>query len=90
MATLVPNFNLPLGRSEIVFLCDRSWSMSTGNRMPNLITALHIFHKSLPIGIKLNVCNFGSQSPFLWQRPKTYDQTSLGDATHHSLAFQLI
>ncbi|KFA51936.1 hypothetical protein S40293_07062 [Stachybotrys chartarum IBT 40293] len=87
MATLIPMFNLPTERPEMVFLCDRSRSMAIGNKLPNLIAALQIFLKSLPMGIKFNICSFGSQSMFLWQRSKTCDRHTVDEAISHISSF---
>ncbi|KAF2156335.1 hypothetical protein K461DRAFT_318910 [Myriangium duriaei CBS 260.36] len=80
MATLVPRFNLPNISPEIVFVVDRSGSMN--GKMPVLITALRVFLKSLPVGVKFNICSFGSGHSFLFQKSKTYDQYSLKEALH--------
>ncbi|KAH6884104.1 von Willebrand factor type A domain-containing protein [Thelonectria olida] len=81
MATLVPKFKLPAESPEIVFMCDRSGSMS-GN-ITDLVAALNIFLKSLPLGIKFNICSFGSRYSFLWSKSKTYSQDSLDQAVRH-------
>ena len=81
MTTLVPKFNLTPGRPEIVFLCDRSGSMQNGQRIENLKSALQIFLKSLPVGVKFNICSFGRHFEFLWDRSQNYDQASLDKAT---------
>lgn len=86
MATLVPKFDLPLEKPEIVFICDRSGSM--GNSMPPLIDALQVFLKSLPVGVKFNICSFGSRYSFLWPKSKTYDEASLKEASTHVKAFR--
>ncbi|KXX73618.1 von Willebrand factor A domain-containing protein 5A, partial [Madurella mycetomatis] len=87
MATLVPRFNLPSSRPEIVFLCDRSGSMQN-KKIANLKTALHIFLKSLPVGVKFNICSFGSRHAFLFpEGSKTYDATTLEQATNHVNTF---
>lgn len=81
MATLVPRFNLPSIRPEIVFVCDRSGSMGIGNKIPNLKSALHIFLKSLPVGVKFNICSFGTSHQFLFKSGSTtYDAESLDKA----------
>jgi hypothetical protein len=87
MATLVPRFNLPASMSEVVFMCDRSGSMGDGIKIPNVIEALKIFLKSLPVGIKFNICSFGSSYSFLWERSQTYDETSLRLAISHVSSF---
>ncbi|KYK58818.1 hypothetical protein DCS_05836 [Drechmeria coniospora] len=87
MATLVPRFNLPNDKPEIVFICDRSGSMGVGDKMPNLVAALQIFLKSLPVASRFNVCSFGSHFKFLWDRSKHYDQESLDHAVAHLESF---
>ncbi|CAI4214200.1 unnamed protein product [Parascedosporium putredinis] len=82
MATLVPRFNLPPDKPEIVFVCDRSGSMGWG-KIENLKAALHIFLKSLPVGVKFNICSFGSSYSLLWDRSKSYDKSSLDEASRH-------
>lgn len=83
MTSLVPRFNLPVDKPEIVFVCDRSGSMGAGQRMPNLISALKIFLKSLPVGVRFNICSFGSHHSFLWPKSVEYTQESLDKAVHH-------
>lgn len=87
MATLVPRFNLPVDRPEVVFVCDRSGSMSQGNKIPNIIGALQIFLKSLPVGIKFNICSFGSRFSFLWENSQTYNEETLNEAIEHVKRF---
>jgi uncharacterized protein YegL len=84
MATLVPKFNLPSSRPEIVFLCDRSGSMCSGNKIPNMKTALQVFLKSLPVGVKFNICSFGSHYELLFKKgSKSYDASSLKEASSY-------
>lgn len=59
MVTLVPKFALPAEKPELVFVCDRSGSMG-GTRINLAIQALKVFLKSLPVGVKFNICSFGS------------------------------
>ncbi|KAM0410467.1 hypothetical protein ACHAPD_010272 [Fusarium lateritium] len=85
MTTLVPKFKLPADKPEIVFICDRSGSM--GNQMSNLKTALEVFLKSIPVGVKFNICSFGSDFSFLWDRSQTYSQETLDKAIQHVKTF---
>ena len=85
MATLVPKFSLPPIHPEIVFVVDRSGSM--GGKIDTLVAALKIFLKSLPVGVKFNICSFGSNHTFLWPKSKTYDQSSLQTALDHLQTF---
>lgn len=86
MATLVPKFALPAEKPEIVFVCDRSGSMG-GSRIILVIQALKVFLKSLPVGVKFNICSFGSFHSFLWPKSVTYSQQTLDEAMHHAETF---
>ncbi|KAH7383858.1 von Willebrand factor type A domain-containing protein [Pyrenochaeta sp. MPI-SDFR-AT-0127] len=86
MATLVPKFALPAEKPEIVFVCDRSGSMS-GSRITLVIQALKVFLKSLPVGVKFNICSFGSKHSFLWKKSVTYSQSTLDEAIRHADTF---
>lgn len=81
MTTLVPKFGLPPLKPEIVFLCDRSGSMN--GKIEDLINALQIFVKSLPVGVKFNICSFGTQYEFLWPKSASYDEKSLEEALEY-------
>ncbi|KAK3991268.1 von Willebrand factor A domain-containing protein 5A [Cladorrhinum sp. PSN332] len=84
MATLVPKFNLPSNRPEIVFVADRSGSMGMDNRIPDLKTAMQLFLKSLPVGVKFNICSFGSRHEFLFPSgSQSYDASTLEKATRY-------
>jgi hypothetical protein len=88
MTTLVPKFNLPSSRPEIVFVCDRSGSMGGGQRIPHLKAALQIFLKSLPLGVKFNICSFGTHHSLLFDKGSvSYDASSLDKATKHVAEF---
>ncbi|KAF2475527.1 von Willebrand domain-containing protein [Lindgomyces ingoldianus] len=87
MATLVPKFSLPAEKPEVVFVCDRSGSMS-GSRINLVIQALKVFLKSLPVGVKFNICSFGSSHSFLWPKSVTYSQQTLDQAVRHVELFQ--
>lgn len=81
MVTLVPKFALPPSRPEIIFVVDRSGSMA--DKIPTLKSALRVFLKSLPIGVKFNICSFGSEHSFLWPKSQAYSQSTLTDAMRH-------
>lgn len=85
MVSLVPKFRLSSEKPEVVFICDRSGSMT--GKIQDLVNALHIFLKSLPVGVKFNIASFGSTYSFLWPRSKTYNQDSLNEATDHINTF---
>ncbi|OAR02448.1 hypothetical protein LLEC1_05952, partial [Akanthomyces lecanii] len=87
MATLVPRFNLAVEKPEVVFICDRSGSMETGTRLPNLVASLQVFLKSLPVGVLFNICSFGSSHSFLWPKSQPYNQATLDEATAHVQSF---
>lgn len=87
MATLVPRFSLRPEKPEIVFIIDRSGSMS-GKKITTAVNALKVFLKSLPVGVKFNICSFGSHHSFLFDKSKTYDQESLDLATLEVDRFQ--
>jgi hypothetical protein len=81
MTTLVPSFSLPPEAPEIVFICDRSGSM--GDKIPNLKRALNIFLRSLPVGVKFNLCSFGDHHDFLWAKSQLYGDKTLEKAVKH-------
>ena len=82
MATLIPRFALKQQRPEIVFICDRSGSMR-GFKIGTLAAALKVFLKSLPLGVKYNICSFGTRHDFLWPKSKSYDQSSLDEGLRY-------
>ncbi|KAJ6258700.1 hypothetical protein Dda_6749 [Drechslerella dactyloides] len=86
MLTLVPKFNLPISRPEVVFICDRSGSMS-GNET-QLRKALAVFLQSLPVGCKFNICSFGSSHSFLWKKSRAYNGENLKEAQDHVASFE--
>jgi hypothetical protein len=86
MATLVPRFALPAEKPELVFICDRSGSMNP-QRMRLAIQALKVFLKSLPVGVKFNICSFGTRYSFLWEKSVTYSQETLDEAIRHAESF---
>jgi hypothetical protein len=85
MLTLVPKFTLKPSKPEIVFLVDRSGSMK-GN-IKTLVTALQVFLKSLPVGVRFNIMSFGSHVELLWPKSKLYSQDALEQAMDYVDAF---
>ena len=83
MATLVPKFALPAEKPEVVFVCDQSGSMR-GDRIALARSALRVFLRSLPVGVKFNICSFGSRHSFLFPRSVSYGQDTLDQATHYA------
>ncbi|KAK3642626.1 hypothetical protein LTR56_010674 [Elasticomyces elasticus] len=76
MATLVPNFILEPAHPEIVFIADQSGSMQ-GTKNTALVKALHVFLKSLPLGVKFNICAFGNNYDYLWPKSQAYNAENL-------------
>ncbi|KAI0403512.1 von Willebrand factor type A domain-containing protein [Xylaria palmicola] len=81
MVTLVPKFQLPTTPSEVVFVIDRSGSM--GGKMGLVIQAMNTMLKSLRVGVKFNICSFGSRFSFIWPRSKPYNEINLGEALEY-------
>ena len=79
MATMIPKTISQLAKPEVVFVADQSGSMR-GRPTQTLVSALSIFFKSLPVGIKFNVCLFGTGHTFLFDKSQTYEQVSLTNA----------
>lgn len=79
MATLVPKFTLQASHPEIVFIADQSGSMS-GSKNDALKSALQVFLKSLPVGVRFNICAFGSRHKFLWPKSQAYNEANLATA----------
>ena len=63
-------------KPEVIFVADQSGSMR-GARTKTLVAALRVFLKSLPVGIKFNICYFGKHHSFLFPKSQVYDQNSL-------------
>ncbi|KAJ5451517.1 von Willebrand factor type A [Penicillium cf. griseofulvum] len=82
MVSLVPKFSLPPDSSEIVFVIDRSGSMTS--KMRTLRSALELFLKSLPMGVPFNLISFGSSSEALWARSKASTRESLEEALQYT------
>ncbi|KAK3723151.1 hypothetical protein LTR37_001874 [Vermiconidia calcicola] len=79
MTTLVPKFALEAAHPEIVFVADQSGSMQ-GSKNASLVSALKVFLKSLPLGVRFNICAFGSSFKFLWPKSQAYNEDNLNTA----------
>jgi len=76
MATMVPKFTLEPAHPEIVFIADQSGSMS-GDKNTALVRALKVFIKSLPTGVRFNICAFGTNFRFLWPTSQAYNESNV-------------
>ena len=81
VVTLVPKFVLPPQHHEIVFVVDRSGSMS--NKIGTVRSALNVFLASLPVGSYFNICSFGGTHSFLWPISQKYSAENLSTAKAH-------
>jgi hypothetical protein len=87
MATLVPKFALKPAHPEIVFIADQSGSMM-GEKNEALVSALKIFIKSLPFGVRFNICAFGNGFEFLWPRSQAYNEENVTNAIRYVEGFE--
>jgi len=69
------------GDREIVFIADRSGSMS--DKISSLKSAMKIFLKSIPVGTMFNICSFGSDHTLLWPRAVEYSEETLQASVNH-------
>ena len=66
--------------SLYLFTQARLTPISGGTRTKTLVAALRVFLKSLPVGIKFNICYFGTFHSFLFPVSQVYDQKCLDKA----------
>jgi hypothetical protein len=76
MTTLVPKFNLETSYPEIVFIADQSGSMQ-GAKNDALVSALTVFIKSMPMGVRFNICAFGNSYKTLWRKSQAYNEDNV-------------
>lgn len=76
VATLVPKFSLPTSHPEIVFIADQSGSMQ-GSKNDALVSALMVFVKSLPLGVRFNILAFGNSFKALWPKSQAYNEVNM-------------
>jgi hypothetical protein len=87
MITLAPTLAFPhRPNPEIVFVADRSDSMH--GRMAALKSALSVCLKSLPVGVKFNICSFGSQHSFLWESSQPNSTDTFDTAERHAQSME--
>ncbi|EXX51660.1 hypothetical protein RirG_259720 [Rhizophagus irregularis DAOM 197198w] len=79
MLTLVPKLSLNTTISELVFVVDRSGSMSV-EPMKKAAQALELLLRSLPEDCYFNVISFGSHYDSLFPKSQSYSETSLSEA----------
>ena len=82
MVSLIPSFKLQTQKCELIFLVDRSGSMS-GRSMNLAKEALQLFLHSLPVDCYFNIVSFGSRFSSLFFLSKLYDDHTLAEAKHH-------
>jgi von Willebrand factor A domain-containing protein 5 len=82
MVTLFPHIQFRDVPCEILFIVDRSGSMS-GDRINHARDALQLFMRSLPEDCYFNIIGFGSNYQMLFPRSVKYDDSSLRKATSH-------
>ncbi|KAJ3334481.1 hypothetical protein HDU93_007875, partial [Gonapodya sp. JEL0774] len=83
MVTFVPKFKVKEAKTEVIFVLDRSGSMS-GTNITHARSALLLLLKSLPPTSKFNIIGFGSTYTVLFRPgPVPYDANTLNRAVHH-------
>ena len=82
MITLAPHIELDEEKCELIFIVDRSGSMS-GTKIDQARKAMTLFFRSLPEDCYLNIVGFGSSFRKLWPKSAKYARQSLADATAH-------
>ena len=75
-----------VGAVDVVFLCDRSGSMS-GAGIAALRETLQLFLRQLPPGARFNIVSFGSSFDGLYDAPVAYTDESLAFCTRAVAAF---
>ncbi|GBB90903.1 hypothetical protein RclHR1_00180041 [Rhizophagus clarus] len=87
MLTLVPKFSLNTTISELIFVVDRSGSMSV-EPMKKAAQALELLLRSLPEDCYFNVISFGSHYDSLFPKSQLYSETSLSEALNLAQAMK--
>ncbi|PKC00346.1 hypothetical protein RhiirA5_504687 [Rhizophagus irregularis] len=79
MLTLVPKFSLNTTITELIFVVDRSGSMS-GEPMKKAAEALELLLRSISEDCYFNVVSFGSHHDSLFSKSQLYSEESLSEA----------
>ncbi|CAB4390902.1 unnamed protein product [Rhizophagus irregularis] len=79
MLTLVPKFSLNTTITELIFVVDRSGSMSV-EPMKKAAQALELLLRSIPEDCYFNVVSFGSHHDSLFPKSQLYSEESLSEA----------
>ncbi|PKC09377.1 hypothetical protein RhiirA5_398758 [Rhizophagus irregularis] len=79
MLTLVPKFSLNTTITELIFVVDRSGSMS-GEPMKKAAEALELLLRSISEDCYFNVVSFGSHNDSLFPKSQLYSEESLSEA----------
>ena len=82
--SFIPSFQLDEQKVELIFLVDRSGSMS-GQSMIQAKKALELFLHSMPVNCYFNIWSFGSEFSCLFKNgSKKYDDYTLSEAKNHT------
>lgn len=83
MVSFIPCFQVQEDPKEVIFLVDRSGSMS-GSSINSAKLALEYFIRSLPTNCFFNIVSFGNDHSFLFKDgSKKYNEQSMKDALGH-------
>ena len=87
MLSFFPQFEVKRAACELIFLVDRSGSMS-GSYIRSASETLVLFLKSIPPGCSFNIIGFGSRYASLFPKSVPYDQEHLDEAIRHAETLQ--
>ena len=79
LLSFLPRFEPGARAAEVIFVIDRSGSMS-GDSIAEVRNALQLCLRSLTPGSRFNIVSFGSTYAPLFDGSRAYDEASLGDA----------
>lgn len=82
VVTLAPHLDFDDCKCELVFIVDRSGSMS-GHNISQATKAMQLFLRSVPEDCYFNIVGFGSRYEFLWPQSVRYGEETLAKASRH-------